>query len=109
MEFDFNEKLAIIKITTDVIKVDDLLHKGEMKFLEQLKKDIGFDIPIVEAAEDLDYDTALITLNKLPYKKKQVIVQILRDVAVSDNFLHEKEMDLILSTFVNIGLGEELE
>lgn len=109
MEFDFSEKLAILKITTDVIKADGTLHQGEMKFLEQLKKDLGFDIPTIEAAEDLDRDTALVTLHNLTYKKKKALVQILKDVAVSDNFLHEKEMNLILSTFTSMGLGEELE
>ncbi|MFS4493118.1 hypothetical protein [Maribacter sp. 2308TA10-17] len=109
MEFDFNEKLAVLKITTDVIKADGTLHQGEMKFLEELKKDLGFDIPTIEAAEDLDRDTALVSLHKLTYDKKKALVEILRNVAVSDNLLHEKEMDLIISTFTSMGLGEELE
>jgi uncharacterized tellurite resistance protein B-like protein len=109
MEFDFNEKLAIIKITTDVIKADGILHKGEMKFLENLKKQFSFDIPTVEEAEDLDQDAALVILNKLSYKKKKIVVQTLKDLAISDNHLHEKEMALILSTLTNMGLGEELE
>jgi uncharacterized tellurite resistance protein B-like protein len=109
MVLEFAEKLAIIKMTTDVMKADGTLHKGEIEFLEQLKKDIGIDIPTVEAAEDMDSDSALITLNKLSYTKKKFLLQILKDVAVSDNFLHEKEMELILNTLINIGLGEELE
>lgn len=109
MVLSFTEKLAIIKITVDVMKVDGTLHQGEIQFLEQLKKNLSFDIPSVEAAEDMDNDIALIELNKLSYEKKKFLLQTLKDVAISDDFLHEKEMELILTTLINIGLGDEFE
>lgn len=109
MEFTLDEKMALIKITTDVIKADGILHEGEMKFFEQLKKRIGFDIPHVEAAEDWDIDTATVFLNKMTYSKKKAVAEILKEVAVSDNSIHEKEMTLILAILANIGLGEEID
>lgn len=109
MQFTQNEKLAVASTVIQIIKADNLLHMGEIGFMEQLKKQIGIDIPIVEAAEDLDRDTALITLHQMTYQKKKALVQIVREAALSDDFLHENEMNLILQTFVNIGLGEELD
>lgn len=109
MEYTQDEKLAITSIVIDVIKADKLLHTGEMGFMEQLKKEIDIDIPTVEAAEDLEPDRALITLHKMNYRKKKNLVKILREAAISDNVIHEEEMKVILETFVNIGLGEELD
>ncbi|TMM58486.1 hypothetical protein FEE95_03380 [Maribacter algarum] len=109
MKFTQDEKLAVASTVIAVIKADKLLHMGEIKFMERLKKQIGIDIPTVEAADDLDRDSALVTLHKMTYQKKKALVKILREAAISDDFLHETEMDLILQTFSNIGLGEELD
>lgn len=109
MQFTQDEKLAIVSTVIEIFKVDDYLHMGEMGFMEKLKKQIDIDIPTVEAADNLDTDTALITLHQMTYQKKKALVHIVREAAVSDDFLHEKEMNLILQTFRNIGLGEELD
>ena len=39
-----------------------------------IKKQIGVDIPIVEAAEDLDPDTAIVSLGQMTYRKKKALV-----------------------------------
>lgn len=109
MEFTHNEKLAVFNTIIQVIKADNVIHMGEMAFIELLKKDIGFDIPDVEAAEDLDAEEALVILNQMTYQKKKALTQIVRGAAISDDYLHENEMNLIMQTLVNIGLGEELE
>jgi len=108
MQFTQNEKLAVASTVIQIFKADNILHEGEMQFMEQLKKQIDIDIPTVEAAEDLDPDIALVTLHKMTYKKKKALVKIIEKAAISDDFLHEKEMSLIVQTFMNIGLGEEL-
>jgi len=65
MQFTQPEKLAIVSVVIEIFTADNLLHMGEIKFMEQLKKQLDIDIPTVEAADDLDSDTAVITLHHL--------------------------------------------
>lgn len=109
MKFTLEEKLAITHVVIKVFTADSLLHMGEIAFMEKLKKQFEIDIPTVEKSDDLDTDTAYITLHNMSYPKQKKLVTILQEAAVSDNFLHEKEMGVILTTLKNIGLGEELD
>ena len=109
MQFTQDEKIAVASTVIAVIKADEVLHAGEIRFMNQLKVQLEIDIPTVEVAEDLDRDLALVTLQQMSHQKKKAFVKIVREVAISDDFLHENEMNLILQTFVDIGLGEELE
>ena len=101
--------MAIIKMAYAVMFADGRVHKGEIAALHKLKFQIGFDSDHTSKARLLDYDKALVTLYAMVPEKKKSLVQILDDIALSDNQLHEKEMNLIIDTFTNIGLGEETE
>ena len=109
MKFDHEEKLAIIHMTYAVILVDGKVHRGEIAALHKLKFHIGFDSNFIGVAQSMDRDVALVTMHNMSYDKKLALSKILDEIAISDNHLHEKEIALIIDTFKNIGIGEELE
>ncbi|KSA15294.1 MULTISPECIES: hypothetical protein [Maribacter] len=109
MEFEDFVKAAFVKMIYEVIEADGKIHPAELETLNKLKDIIGFDNKFLERAKKLDYDNALITLYNLPHDQKKALAQILDEVAISDGAIHKKEMDLIIETFINIGLGEETE
>ena len=107
--FNHEEKLAIIYMSYAVVYADGIVHKGEVAAIHQLKFAIGFDTDYISAAQVLGREKALISLYNMAFEKKQALSKILRDIAISDNHLHEKEVTLIIDTFKSIGIGEELE
>ncbi|MDF4221012.1 MULTISPECIES: hypothetical protein [Maribacter] len=109
MEFEEFVKAAFVKMIYEVIEADGEIHPGELEILNKLKVGIGFDDAFLERAKLLDYDNALITLYNIPHEQKTALAEILDEVAISDGAIHKKEMDLIIDTFINIGLGEETE
>ncbi|SIQ11690.1 hypothetical protein [Maribacter ulvicola] len=109
MEFEEFVKAAFVKMIYEVIEADGKIHPGELKTLNKLKTIIGFDEAFLERAKLLDYDNALITLYNLPHNQKKALAEILDEVAMADGDIHKKEMDLIIETFISIGLGEETE
>lgn len=109
MEFEEFVKAAFVKMIYEVIAADGKIHPGELETLNKLKDKIGFDDAFLERAKLLEYDNALVTLYNLPHEQKKALVEILDEVAISDGDIHKKEMDLIIETFINIGLGEETE
>ena len=109
MEFEEFVKAAFVKIIYEVIEADGKIHPAELEILNKLKSVIGFDDAFLKRARLLEYDNALVTLYNLPHEQKKALANILDDVAISDGAIHKKEMDLIINTFINIGLGEETE
>lgn len=109
MNLEESVKLAFLKMVCEVIKADGKVHPGELEILEQLKTSIGFDEAFLHKAKQLEYDEALVTLYKLPHEDKKALTGILDEVALSDGFIHKKEMDLIIDTLINMGMGEESE
>ncbi|WP_405410992.1 hypothetical protein [Maribacter sp. Asnod1-A12] len=109
MEFQEFVKAAFVKMIYEVIEADGKIHPGELEVLNKLKNSIGFNDAFLERAKLLDYDNALITLYNLPHERKKALAEILDEVAMADGAIHKKEMELIIETFINIGLGEETE
>ncbi|WP_324024236.1 hypothetical protein QSV08_14360 [Maribacter sp. BPC-D8] len=109
MEFEEFVKAAFVKMIYEVIEADGEIHPAEVETLNKLKVKIGFDDAFLERAKLLEYDNALVTLYNLPHEQKKALAEILDEVAIADGAIHKKEMDLIIETFINIGLGEETE
>lgn len=101
--------MAVVKMTYEVILADGTVHPAEIDALQELKSKIGFDSNFLDEAKSMDVDSALVPLHNMSYAKKKTLARILEDMAISDDHLHEKEMNLIIQTFKNIGIGGELE
>lgn len=93
----------------EVILADGKIHPSEIKALEKLQSKIGFDKKFFDAAQKIDVDNALVPLHNMPFDKKKDLARILEDMAIADKNLHENEMNLIIETFKNIGIGGESE
>lgn len=93
----------------EVILADGTVHPDEVKALHRLKEELCIDDGIIKAAQKISADKALVPLHNMSYGKKKKLGEILDIIALSDKHLHEKEMDLILQTFKNIGIGSESE
>jgi len=109
MKFEEFVKAAFVKLIYEVVHADGKVHPAELELLEKLKDRLDFDNAFVERTKLLDYDNAIVTLYNIPYQQKKELAKILDQVAMSDGALHKKEMDLILETLINIGIGEETE
>lgn len=109
MNFDHNEKLALVNIIDSVIQADGIVHQGEIGLLSKLMDQFDFNGYFIEEARQLDADQGLLTLNAMPYTKKKELADILRKMSIADGHMHENEIGLIIQTFKNIGIGGELD
>lgn len=109
MKFEEFVKAAFVKMIFEVINADGKVHPAELEIVDQLKNRLDFDNSFIERTKLLDYDNAIVTLYNIPYEQKKALAEILDEVAISDGSVHKKEMELIVDTFINIGIGEESE
>lgn len=109
MKFNQAEKLAIVKAIDSVILADGKIHAGEINVMTQLMHILKFDSNFIADARNIDGNEGLAILRAMPTDKKKGLAVILEEVANSDGFVHEKEMDVILGIFSSIGIGQEHE
>ena len=109
MQFSHQEKMAIIKMAYSVILADGKVHPREVAAIHKLKFQIGFDTDFISHAQNMVNESALVILFKMTFDKKKILAEILDQIAISDGHLHEKEVNLIIDTFKNIEMGEEMD
>jgi uncharacterized tellurite resistance protein B-like protein len=107
MEFDISEKLAMVHLIDSVIVADGEVHKGEINALTKLMTIIDFDSNFLIQARNIDIDQSVNILKDMPEDKKSKLAKILKDVAISDGYIHEKESDVIRLVFSEIGLSKK--
>lgn len=98
----------MVKMIDYVILADSKVAPGEMNLLTQLMDRFNFDTLFVGQARNLKKGEALEILGKMEVEKKKVVAHLLDEVALSDGYLHEKEIKLIKETLQNIGIDHKL-
>jgi len=105
MKFNLAEKLGIVKMIDSVIYADGVVHQGEIGFMGELMKTMDFDSNFILQARNIVNSQSLILLSNMTDEKKQALATILEEVAISDGFKHEKELELLQKIFAVIGVN----
>jgi len=103
-----SEKLAFVKMVDTIINADEVIHDAEIEIMSQLMQRFEFDSEFVAKAKDEKLEDILPFLRLISNEKKRMIVRLLNAVAMSDGFVHQKEMTTILDYCENIGLNKEI-
>lgn len=106
--FTIAEKLALVNAINSVIVADSLIHKAELAILNQLMHRIDFDSNFILQARNLTDEQRLLIVKDMSEEKKKALAEILDEVANSDGFVHEKEMELILGICTAMGICKEV-
>jgi len=106
MEFSLSEKLAIVHLIDSLILADGEVHKGEINILSSLMKVIDFDSNFLMQARNLETEYSIKMLKEISNDKKEKLVIILQEVAISDGYVHQKEQDIMKRVFSTLGIAK---
>ncbi len=104
--FTIGEKLAIVQALDALILADGTVHNGEINALTELMKTIDFDSNFMVQARSTPPKECVTILRAMSDKKKDNLALILKNMALSDGFEHQKETDLIESVLNVIGFSQ---
>lgn len=104
----YSEKLAFVKMIDSVIGADEVIHDAEIEIMSQLMQRFEFDSAFVAEAKEKKIDDCVSVLLSLPSEKKSLIIRMLNIVALSDGFVHKKELALIKHYCESIGLCQKI-
>lgn len=104
MEFNLAEKLAIVKSIDRVISADGELDEEEILYLHHLMRVLDFDMSFVHEARKFNIVQANAILNSMTEPKKKMVSQIMQEMAKADGHIHDEEMKVIISIFLEAGI-----
>lgn len=108
MNFTREEKLAVVKMIDYVILADSKVDPAEMNLLTQLMNRFNFDSFFIGQARNLNKNKAYEILRNMPTNKKKTLAQLLDEVAISDGFIHEKEIITIMEALGHMEIDREI-
>ena len=101
-------KLATAVLLFRVIQVDGRVREAEMRrYREILQDNLGitpdglalFEKMVQSESENVvTIDTITSIVDRMPIETKRQVVELMRDISVSDNELHEFELNLVART-----------
>jgi len=106
MEFNLAEKLALVKAVDEVIYVDGKVDTEEMDFMTQLMDTLKFDRMLVEEARKITAKECLSILKGMTYEKKQMLSELLNEMANVDGEFNKDEYRLVFNILHEVGIGQ---
>jgi uncharacterized tellurite resistance protein B-like protein len=106
MEFNLAEKLALVKAVDEVIYIDGKVDTEEMDFMTQLMDTLKFDRILVEEARKITAKECLSILKGMTYEKKQMLSELLNEMANADGEFNKDEYRLIFNILHEVGIGQ---
>ena len=107
IDFTKEEKLALVKMVDYVILADSKVDPAEMRYLTQLMDRFTFDSFFVGQARNLNKDKAFKILSLMSLPKKKEVAKLLDEVAISDGFVHDKELLKIAEALGHMDIKKE--
>ena len=97
MNFDQDEKLAVVKAIAETIELDRKYKVGELMYLDELMKTLDFDMQFVEEARELSSLRAVSTLRSMSEEKKKALIIMIDKMTEADGTVHKKETDFVVN------------
>ena len=93
-EFTYNTKIAILKVLTEIINADKIIHKKETEYIEMLIKQFRLDDSYKAEINEVMTLQALETLRQLDYKQKEQVSAMMGKMIVVDKDINYNEVKL---------------
>ncbi len=98
--FDRDHKIAFARIITDLIEADFVVEADEMQFFEKIISKDGFAISetMLVEAKKMDFAKALYILKSLDDKNRDMVIDTMKQLSMSDGVCVPLEAILIFAT-----------
>lgn len=105
--FSIPEKLAFVKMIHSIIVADCVIHKKELQFLTELSQRLNFNLSFIQQAKTMDLDKSQVILDEMETSKKEMVIQVLQEMAHIDGFIVDQEMSILLDLFNRLSISQE--
>ena len=92
---NISEKRIIFRILNLIMKADFVINPAEIKYLDNIFNEFGFDYQEFDHMEDLDFEELLRDFSQFTPEKKQYAHKLFLEMAECDGFVDPREIKVI--------------
>lgn len=104
MYFKNNEKTALVKVLSDLVKVDGIVHQNEINYLRYIYDKFDIKAAAIKSADQISLEDALSILIQTDNTKKLAVIRMLQQLSIADDNLDSTETLLIAAIMVSLDL-----
>ena len=93
-DFSYNTKIAILRVLTEIINADNVVHEKEIEYIEELVKQFSLDESYKTKMNNIVTLQALNTLSQLNPQQKEQIAVMMGKMIVIDKDINYNEVKL---------------
>ncbi len=93
-ELKYNEKIAVIKVLTEILNADNIVHENEVKYMNEVVQSFGLDETSKAEVGSLMTLQALSIIRGLSSAQKREISQMMGKMIVIDEDINYNEVKL---------------
>jgi uncharacterized tellurite resistance protein B-like protein len=93
-ELKYNEKIAVIKVLTEILNADNVVHESEVAYMENVIQSFSLDESHKSDVDNLMTLQALSTIRELSVDQKGEIAQMMGKMIVIDKDINYNEVKL---------------
>ena len=93
-ELAYGEKLAVIKVLTEIMKADNVIDENEVNYIEQLTTSFALNENYEFELQNLNLHHALDSIRELPVSQKEMVAKMMGNMIVCDKDINYDEVML---------------
>jgi len=93
-ELKYNEKIAVVKVLTEILNADNIVHESEVAYMNNVIQSFDLDENHKSDVDNMMTLQALSTIRELSVDQKGEIAQMMGKMIVIDNDINYNEVKL---------------
>lgn len=90
----YNAKIAVVKVLNEILNADSIVHKNEVKYMNEVIRDFGLEGKYENDVKSLMTLQALATIRELDVELKEMVAKMMGKMIVIDNDINYNEVKL---------------
>lgn len=93
-ELSYNAKLAVVKVLSEILNADNVVHEKEVQYMNEVIQDLGLESKYNDDLKTMMTLQALATIREMDVEQKEMVAKMMGKMIVVDNDINYNEVKL---------------
>lgn len=93
-ELSYNAKLAVVKVLSEILNADNVVHEKEVQYMNEVIQDFGLESKYNDDLKTMMTLQALATIREIDVEQKEMVAKMMGKMIVVDNDINYNEVKL---------------
>ena len=93
-ELSYNAKLAVVKVLSEILNADNVVHEKEVRYMNEVIQDFGLESKYNDDLKTMMTLQALATIREMDVEQKEMVAKMMGKMIVVDNDINYNEVKL---------------